>query len=224
MEDAVLFHSFYSEDKLPEVITGEYDYQSQKTGAANYLVYDPSFDHNRFIELFLGALGSVTPQVFDIKIHFQRPRPWTAAALLNVEGFRWVTADRFTHTGLHPSFLSGHCVQGILGGCNVLDNLLASGELNDARKRAIQKYMVDWGDRRVFAGVHYMTDNIGSWALARRLIPHIFQNAAGVEAIAVEAITQHSQVFSDIVEHFSLSSPARAMLLEQFPEGVPSIT
>ena len=82
--------------------------------------------------------------------------------------------------------------------------------------------MVDWGDRRVFAGVHYMTDNIASWTLARRLIPHLFKHPQQVEDLAVQAITRQSRVFSDIVQHFDPDSPARTMLLDYFPEAVPS--
>jgi hypothetical protein len=80
--------------------------------------------------------------------------------------------------------------------------------------------MVDWGDRRVFAGVHYMTDNIASWTLARRLIPFLFRsNAHEVENFAVQAISRHSQVFADIVKNSDCFESSREMLFAYFPEA-----
>lgn len=199
-----------------------FDFLASNSIGSNYLVYDASFDIKQFQQLFWGRMRAIQPAIWDIKEHFQRPRPWTAATALGVDGFRWVVAGGFfvTHTGVHPSLLSGHCIQGILGGCSVYDGLLELGGQPDrARIRAIQKYMVDWGDRRVFAGVHYMTDNIASWTLARRLIPFLFKNRDRVEDFAVQAITAHSRVFADIVEHFATDDPARQMLLTSFPEA-----
>jgi hypothetical protein len=225
IEDAFV-HDF--RNAIEAGLTGtepSFDYKSSRSIASNYLVYDPTIDISTFdglAGLFWAEISARQPAIFDIKNLLQRPRPWTAAAALGVNGFRWETADSITHTGVHPSLLSGHCIQGILGGCGYVETLLDAGAVIDpARRRAIQKYMVDWGDRRVFAGVHYMTDNIGSWTLARRLIPHLFRHAPEIEALAVEAITQHSKVFSDIVERFAPDSPARAMFLADFPEAVP---
>lgn len=221
VEDARMFHHIYSLVKAPELLTS-YEHKVSKNGWANHHIYDPTFDPGDFEKLFLGGFRKHAPSLYGIKNYFQRPRPWTAALGLNVTGFRWNTGGRFIHTGIHPSLLSGHCIQGILGGCNVIEGLLTEGKsVNADSIRAIQKYMVDWGDRRVFAGVHYMTDNISSWTLARRLIPHLFQNVE-VENLAFQAITQHSRVFGDIVSHFPEDNPARTMLLADFPEASTS--
>jgi hypothetical protein len=222
IEDALILDERFLYPPFPDGERPSFDFLSSNNIGSNYQVYDPGYDIKRFETLFWAGVQARQPAIWDVKQHFQRPRPWTAATGLGVDGFRWVVAGGFfvTHTGVHPSLLSGHCIQGILGGCRVYDALLDEGaQLDVARIRAIQKYMVDWGDRRVFAGVHYMTDNIASWTLARRLIPHLFQNAKKVEDFAVQAITAHSRVFADIVEHFDKSDPARLMLLDDFPEA-----
>lgn len=222
IEDALVHDLLFQFISLPVGQEVSFGFQASRTIGSNYLAYDPGFDIAKFEQLFWGRMRRIQPAIWDIKQHFQRPRPWTAATALGVDGFRWVVAGGFfvTHTGVHPSLLSGHCIQGILGGCSVYDALLEEGnQVGAARIRAIQKYMVDWGDRRVFAGVHYMTDNIASWTLARRLIPYLFRNADKVEEFAVQAITDHSRIFADIVEHFATDDPARRMLLADFPEA-----
>lgn len=234
IEDARVLDQKYQFLTLPPGEEPSFDFRSSRTIGSNYLVYEPGVDITRFETLFWGRMRGLQPPIFDIKQHFQRPRPWTAATALGVKGFRWITADGSTHTGVHPAILSGHCIQGVLGGCAVLDALLDEAKttgvgLSEARIRSLQKYMVDWGDRRVFAGVHYMTDNIASWTLARRLIPHLFRNAQQVENFAVHAIIRHSRVFKDIVEHFGAKEPERSalrpaleMLLQYFPEAKPA--
>ena len=224
VEDARKHDPQYFHIDLPDGQEASYDFRASKKIGSNYLIYEPGVDIDRFERLFWGRMRGLQPPIFDIKEYFQRPRPWTAAAALGVKDFRWITADGSTHTGVHPSILSGHCIQGILGGCAVVDALLdeikgTGNGLSADRIRGIQKYMVDWGDRRVFAGVHYMTDNVASWTLARRLIPHLFRNAQQVENFAVRAITRHSRVFTDVRKHFDASNPARVMLLRYFPEA-----
>jgi hypothetical protein len=43
------------------------------------------------------------------------------------------------------------------------------------------QYAVDFGDRRVMAGVHYPSDNLGSWLLALDLIPRVCSPDTGAE-------------------------------------------
>ncbi|MEM6550286.1 MAG: hypothetical protein AAF713_21490 [Pseudomonadota bacterium] len=203
--------------------TPSFEYTSSREIASNFLAYSETPEITVFEGLFWQRMGRIAPAIFDIKDYLQRPRPYTAAMALGVEGFHWVTANGFTHTGVHPSLLSGHCIQGILGGCAVFEALLEdNAEIEPNLRAMIQQYMVDWGDRRVFAGVHYMTDNIGSWTLARKVIPHLFSGADQIEALAVDAIVGRSRVFADIVAHLPADSPARAFLLEVFPEGAPA--
>jgi hypothetical protein len=221
IEDALVLDPQFLYVKLQPGETVSYEFRSSRGIGSNYLVYDPGIDIERFEGLFWGRMRRIQPKIWDIKQHFQRPRPWATAAALQVDGFRWIVAggDFVTHTGIHPSILSGHCIQGVLAGCNVYDAWLADGQPPPQRIEALQHYMVDWGDRRVFAGVHYMTDNIASWTLARKLIPHLFKHPAAVEEFAVTAITEKSRVFQDILGEFKNDSPAVKMLMDYFPEG-----
>lgn len=200
-------------------------YIASRDIGSNFVIYDTSVDISQFdgLEgLFWRNLKCVSPAIFNIKNILQRPRPWTAAYLLGVEGFRWEVANGITHTGVHPSLLSGHCIQGVLAGCSFAEDVLKNGgSLGIVQKEALQRYMVDWGDRRVYAGVHYMSDNIGSWTLARRLVRNLFDFPDEIENLMVVAITEYSRVFQDILMHFPDDSPAKTMLLQDFPEAVP---
>lgn len=200
------------------------DFIASDGGAgSNFPLYLPNVDKEKFMRLFWGRMRGIQPALFDIKYHFQRPRPWSTAKQMNVRGFRWEMADGFIHTGLHPSILSGHSVQGILAGCSVFEALLdesrSTGQgLSYDYIAALQKYMVEYGDRRVFAGVHYITDNIASWTLARRLIPRLFRNGESVLNFATMAIIRHSRVCDDILQHLPDDFPPKMMLLDSFPE------
>lgn len=221
IEDARFDHPDYSGLELPSSVSTSIEYRTGKDGTANYPLYGgPEVEATAFKRMFLQDAAGKRPEVLGLKEYFQRPRPRAAATALNLPGFRWVTAHRNVHTGQHPAFPSGHCMQGILGGCTVYDQLIKAGQKPTAAERErLQKYMVDWGDRRVFAGVHYMSDNIASWTLLRRIIPHVFESEEITE-LAVEAIIRHSRVFADITAHFDSSSPALSMLFEDFPEAV----
>lgn len=81
--------------------------------------------------------------------------------------------------------------------------------LTDERRVAIQQYMVDWGDRRVFAGVHYMTDNIASWWLAMTFVPFLFHDRPEIADLARQAIITRSRVYRDIQQHFDTGELVR---------------
>lgn len=160
---------------------------------------------------FWGRIGHVQPSIWDIKELFMRPRPYTAATVFGMDEFEWNTADTVTHTGVHPSILSGHCIQGILGGCNTFAAWTARGFGDDPAIEALKQYAVDWGDRRVFAGVHYLTDNVGSWMLALRLIPHLYDDHVRVLDFARDAIANKSAVFRAVSDGFT-EEPLRPIL------------
>lgn len=219
IEDARLDHPDYNLVPLPGSFSSSIEYRTGKDGTANYPLYGgPAIDPAALKKLYLQDASAKWPEVLGLKELFQRPRPRAASTALGVKGFRWITAHRNVHTGQHPAFPSGHCMQGILGGCMVYEQLLRAGQTPTPVECAqLQQYMVDWGDRRVFAGVHYMTDNLASWTLLRRIIPHVFEGK-DITDFAVQAITRHSRVFADILAHFDRTSPALQMLLAEFPE------
>jgi hypothetical protein len=67
--------------------------------------------------------------------------------------------------------ISGHCLDGCLAGTWVAWYLKSEADgvdhLDWTRVRpAMQQWVVDIGDRRVMAQIHYPSDNIGSWWVA----------------------------------------------------------
>ncbi len=93
-------------------------------------------------------------------------------------------------------------------------------------RSALQQFAVDIGDRRVFAGVHYPSDNISSWYAALRIIPHIFDGQSAATFLWT-AITTKSLVYGALLEHIAAhpSSPYRAPLarLRQVAEEVCAV-
>lgn len=130
--------------------------------------------------------------LFWLKTELVRPRPYQSAMLVDRDDFTCEIA----HTSFHSSIISGHCIQGMMLGCAVLEDWLNNEiDYSEDRADALAQYMVDWGDRRVFAGVHYPTDNIASWTLAMALIPHIFGHVDIITEFARTAIVERSRVF-----------------------------
>jgi hypothetical protein len=78
----------------------------------------------------------------------------------------------------------------------------------------LQQFTVDIGDRRVFAGVHYPSDNLSSWYTALKLLPHVIDPSAlaSVRKFLWEAISLKSIVFAEIMRHINSHdrSPYRA--------------
>jgi len=69
--------------------------------------------------------------------------------------------------------------------------------------KVLQQFTVDVGDRRVFAGVHYPSDNLASWFTALNLVPRVFDEevAPDIKAFLWEAINSRSIVFDAIKKH-----------------------
>ncbi|WP_353959298.1 phosphatase PAP2 family protein [Paeniroseomonas aquatica] len=102
-------------------------------------------------------------------------------------------------TSLTSSTFSGHCLQGIVAGCAVFEVWQHNNLLRSADSAAcLAQFSVDIGDRRVFAGVHYPTDNVASWILAMNLIPHIFKEPEPILKFAKFAITERSHVYKEL--------------------------
>ena len=97
--------------------------------------------------------------------------------------------------------------------CVLVDKLLSQGVApNKIRLKDYGQYAVDFGDRRVFAGVHYPSDNLASWVAVLRLIPWVFsQNGGFLVDFIRTAIIEQSAVYrlmqDTFPRHDALSSP-----------------
>lgn len=154
--------------------------------------------------------------LFWLKREFLRPRPYQAALLLEYDSFHSERALSATHS----SFYSGHCLEGIIFCAAVAETWMEnSSTIDESAVQDLARYAVDFGDRRVFAGVHYPSDNIASWVLALKLIPNIFDNPLRITAFVKKAIKEHSQVYqlisNEYVQH-EIFEPALELLNEAF--------
>lgn len=187
---------------LPEEIQSFEYLASSSRPARNFQCYSSSISGESFKDWFWSKANDRTPAFLSIKNDFQRPRPWTAAMNYRFDDFVWDKGSSTVHTGIHPAFPSGHCYQGVVNSAFVYMKWKTSPtSITPASKEALQQYAVDFGDRRVFAGVHYLTDNIASWLLALRLLPHMHKGNEMKEFVTT-AIQTKSLVYELIQTHF----------------------
>jgi hypothetical protein len=144
----------------------------------SFSIYLPDIDHVQ-----QGALNSLVDStltqcdglLYQLKMKFQRMRPFQAAYLSHLIGFPYLEA----RSAYSPSLPSGHCFAGMFAACCVFEAHLNSKIMpplcTDQLER-LKQLAVDIGDRRVMAGVHYPTDNIASWYCLALLIPKRFPN------------------------------------------------
>ncbi len=175
---------------------------ASKSPVSNFMFYDPGYDPAAFTAFFLGEARRKIHGLFDFKPYFARPRPHQTAMIFGLDKFQTRIAKTGRHSGLHPALISGHCVQGLLLSCLVYEHWLDTDTVDASRVRQLASYAVDFGDRRVFAGVHYPTDNIASWVLALRMIPRAYRHADTILRFALDAITTHSIVYATVRETF----------------------
>jgi hypothetical protein len=177
---------------------------------AQYERYDPAFPEHlregkRFTQILLNGfdrkLGSLHYQLKQI---FQRPRPYQVAMLQKRKDFNHM----FTRLGPHPSLVSGHCLQTCLSGTSAY--LLLGAGLDFASIEILKQFTVDVGDRRVFGGVHYPSDNLSSWYTAFKLLPHVVDSTAlpAARSFLWDAVSDKSIVYQKIVEHTNIHGAA----------------
>lgn len=169
--------------------------------------------------------GELGPGPLRFKEFFQRPRPYQVAFNLNRK-FDY----EFGHSAVSPALPSGHCMQGLVRhAAAYLSQWQALGQFNGAL-RAFQQHAVDYGDRRVYAGVHYPSDNIASWYLSLRLCDCLFGHAGQFAKDFMKNAVKQSTVFDAIKEQVAKDSASpyaqpMARLLEEMqrnaklPEG-----
>lgn len=159
------------------------------------------------------ALG---PAPLRLKFDFQRIRPHQAAAMLGQEPLD----NEWAKSGVTPALVSGHALQGLIGfGGALLDKRRALTDIAGGVEGMLQM-MVDYGDRRVMAGVHYPSDNAASWLIAMRLCPLLYGQAAGFMKSALwQAVEQRSVVYRAIVAHASSDPNYKRIVEELQKEG-----
>lgn len=106
--------------------------------------------------------------LLHLKEAFQRPRPHQTAYLLGHPTY----AYRRASTAATPSIPSGHSFEALVSGTIAYVKNLAA--MPPGAISSFQQYLVDVGDRRVFAGVHYPSDNIASWYCALSICEALF--------------------------------------------------
>lgn len=137
--------------------------------------------------------------LFWLKREFVRPRPYQTALIFGFDNFH----SEVAYSATHSAFYSGHCLEGMLFCAAVAETWMADPDsFDDDAFKALKQYAVDFGDRRVFAGVHYPSDNISSWYIALKLIPHVFANPLPVRQFVIDAVTQHSTVYQTIMQEY----------------------
>lgn len=163
--------------------------------------------HHAFVGTY--GIGAKISGMFWVKTQLSRPRPYQAAMLVGRDDL----VVEIGNTAFHSAMMSGHALQGLLLASAAYEDWLDQYQSPSAdRLASLAQYAVDWGDRRVFAGVHYPTDNICSWGLALSLIPHVFRHHDKILPFIKWAITEKSRVHDIIVQDFAGQEALKAPL------------
>jgi hypothetical protein len=164
-----------------------------------YFFYDTTLPSTE-LDLFLSDLrdtlrqkaGSISIQ---IKTIVQRPRAYQVAKLMGRTHHFELAA-----TSMTSSMSSGHCFQGCLAVAGIYAAWLQRGYAPSGEQLvALGQFGVDIGDRRVFAGVHYPSDNLSSWIMDLRLVDEVCPDRR-VGRFLAQAIVGQSRVFALLKE------------------------
>lgn len=131
------------------------------------------------------------PAPLRYKEYMQRPRPYQVAHALGTP-FRY----EFARSAVSPALPSGHCLQGLVRHAAAF---VANPYLivrHPGAMDALAQHAVDYGDRRVYAGVHYPSDNIASWFLALRLCGVLYGYLGQAAKTFMWKAIQQSKVFT----------------------------
>jgi hypothetical protein len=202
---------FVGEDEVPPTVAGFLHYHA---GAPLALL-------KLMTKFLIEGGGEVAgPVSLELKVRMQRPRPYQVALLVDPStSFSCLVAKSATT----PSLVSGHCLQGAMALVFVVYRLeeLRGAPLDPALLAALQQFFIDGGDRRVFAGVHYPSDNISSWYCGLRLCRHVCRDPSGdpelsakVQARAREVLwgaVKASLVYQAIASDTAFAKPLQVL-------------
>jgi hypothetical protein len=181
---------------------------NSKIFGVQYERYDPALPQylragTTFTDiLWFGCDRKLASLTYQLKRRFQRPRPFQCALLLGRK-HKYVWAN----TGGTPSMVSGHCLQGSLAGSSAF--VLFGRDIDLVSVDILKQFTVDIGDRRVFAGVHYPSDNLSSWYTALKLLPHVLDDsqvpltrdflwsAISTKSVVFRAVRSHAESHAD---------------------------
>lgn len=183
-----IHRAFFEEEDDESIIFG-HRYERYDPGLPRHLV------ENLTDILWTGCDRKMGSLHYRLKEQLQRPRP-NQVAWLRPGDFHFDWAK----SGGTPAMVSGHCLQGSMGGCSAF---LLFGSIDSVSIGYLQQLTVDIGDRRVFAGVHYPSDNLSSWYTAFKLLPHVVEprDDARARAFLRGALEHKSIVFAAIRRH-----------------------
>jgi hypothetical protein len=176
--------------------------------------YEPALTPSTALDLKAAigkGLSDFGPAPLRFKEYFQRPRPYQTAFVLNREfAYEWAKS------AVSPALISGHALQGLIAGTRGYVSCLRSLALTAGATENLMQWCVDVGDRRVFAGVHYPSDNISSWYVALKICDNYVFGELGAEARAfIKGAIRKSEVFKAIKAHVDAnptSSPYKTPL------------
>jgi hypothetical protein len=143
------------------------------------------------------GMSGLREYIAKTKFIFQRPRPAQMSLLL-----REPIEVEYAESSLTPSLVSGHALQGIMVLTAAYMNMRT--KLDATQESIIMKWAVGIGDRRVFAGVHYPSDNFASWFVASQIATSIWPKAGEAneaKAFLWNAIAKYSLVFQESAKH-----------------------
>ena len=166
--------------------------------------------------LIAGMADKVGTLDLQLKYVFQRPRAHQVAVIQNRSDFEYLQG----RTANTPSLVGGHCLQSTIAGCTAYVAFIEDLDKGHPRSvRTLEHFTVDVGDRRVFAGLHYPSDNLSSWYTALTLVPRVFpklRDRVLAKEFLWEAISRRSEVFKAIKAYKDSqgNSPYTAMLQE----------
>lgn len=160
-----------------------------------------------------------TAPTLPSKREMQRPRPHQVASMKGIKFTRYSAPGAVT-----SALPSGHAIQGMMGVVSAVVELRPYFKFDAAMLSRLRQYAVDVGDRRVFAGVHFPTDNLASWCLALSLCRHLYGAEAGfAQQFMAQAITAHSVVYAQLKGQNSRAISAGMAWLDELLQPLPRI-